>query len=93
MFSKPNPELLKSSYQTVYSSRYQGEEALVVIDIKIILSLVAMVPYYRVQDDGTIVGPGDEYFLVEKPYIDVVSYRGETEADDEMVQSDGEDEV
>jgi hypothetical protein len=91
-FSEPNMELLEKSSHTVYASHYRGEEALVVLDIKKIMSMVAMVPYYRVQDDGTIVDPGDEYFLVEKPYIDIVHFRGETEADDEIEGQLGEEE-
>lgn len=83
-FSKPDLDLLEKSSHTVYACRYQGEDALVVLDIKRILSLVAMVPYYKVQDDGTTVDPGDEYFLVEKPYLDLTHYRGEVELDHEL---------
>ena len=94
MFSNPDPELLEKSYNTVYSSHYRGEDALVVVNVIKITSLVAMVPYYRVQEDGTILDPGNEYFLVEKPYIDITFYRGEVEADEETEErSDDEDEV
>ena len=40
--------------------RYQGEEALVVIDVKCILSVVAMVPLQR-----AINGLNDYYFVIE----------------------------
>jgi hypothetical protein len=62
-----------------------------VINVNRIMSLVAMIPYYRVKDDGTMVDPGDEYFLVEKPYLDINHYR-DVEADNEVqAQSDDED--
>jgi hypothetical protein len=43
-----------------------------------------MIPYYKVQHDGTIIEPGDLYFLVEKPYLDITYYRAEAESDHEL---------
>jgi len=47
--------------------RYQGEEVLRVIDVKSILSVVAMVPF-----DFLIDNYGDQYFMIEKVGLDVV---------------------
>jgi hypothetical protein len=91
LFSQPDNLLLEKSHNTVYSCHYRSDDALMVINVNRIMSLVAMIPYYRVKDDGTIVDPGDEYFLVEKPYLDINHYR-DVEADNEVqAQSDDED--
>ena len=47
--------------------RYQGEEALTVIDVKCISSVVAMVPF-----QPGINGLDNYYFVIEKIGLDVV---------------------
>ena len=44
MFSPPDPALIKVSSGTLYVARYSGNEALSVIDVKSITSVVAMPP-------------------------------------------------
>jgi hypothetical protein len=74
IFSAPNLDLLRDSYQTVWSCRYQAEVGYRVIDATTILSVVAMIPE----------GEGEEtwYFLVEKPGLDM-GYLGGYEQDED----------
>jgi hypothetical protein len=50
---------------------YEGDAYLQVIDIKSILSVVAMVPHHPIAED-----PLDRYFVVEKPGLDVACLGG-----------------
>ncbi|KAH7905503.1 hypothetical protein BJ138DRAFT_1017616, partial [Hygrophoropsis aurantiaca] len=66
IYSPPDAAILESSYNTVWICRYQGNASLTVVDVKNITSVVAMVP------------AGDrenEYFVVEKPGLEV-AYMG-----------------
>ena len=57
--------------------RYQGEEALVVIDIKCILSVVAMVPLeYSINSLDT------HYFVIEKIGSDVIDVDTDAQEDE-----------
>ena len=67
LYSPPNDYILQLSHTTLVVCRYQGEEALIVIDVKSILSVVAMVPF-----DFLIDNCGDQYFMIEKVGLDVV---------------------
>jgi hypothetical protein len=88
IYSNPNQDLLRTSYQTIYACSHQGNAALQVIDIKSIISVVALVPFFVVNPDGTIEQPEDEFFLVEKPGLDVATLIGEEEEE----EYDGENE-
>jgi hypothetical protein len=69
VFSQPDHELLKRSYQTAYVCRYQGDEALIAIDVKEICSLVSMVLDYKISEDGlTVVTPAERTFSRRKDW-------------------------
>jgi hypothetical protein len=77
VYSPPDQNLLKKSFQTVYICTYEGETSLQVIEVvNTIESLVAMVPNFRVQPDGEIVEPENEFFLVERPSLEVARFFG-----------------
>jgi cephalosporin-C deacetylase-like acetyl esterase len=82
VFSQPDASLLAESSHTVYACHYQGDNSLTTIDVKQIKAVVAMIPYFRVINDGIQV-PETEHFLVEKPYLDVTYFRGEEDPDSE----------
>ncbi|THH20286.1 hypothetical protein EW146_g1041 [Bondarzewia mesenterica] len=67
LYSDPNPDLLKQSYGTYWSSKHQGDTALRVIDYHTIKSVVAMVPI------------ADRYFLVKKLGLEIVRLGGSEE--------------
>jgi hypothetical protein len=84
VFSQPDHELLKHSYQTAYVCCYQGDEALITIDVKDICSLVSMVPDYKISEDGlSVVTPQSEHFLVEKIGMDITALIGEVDDEDD----------
>jgi len=74
MYSPPSEHLLRLSENTLIVCRYRGDAALVVIDVKSILSVVAMIPF-----PFTIDGDGDQYFMIEHVGLDVVN--ADTEED------------
>ncbi|GLB34150.1 hypothetical protein LshimejAT787_0110340 [Lyophyllum shimeji] len=82
VFSPPDCELLKKSYQTVYVCHYQGDHALLVIDVKQIDSVVSRVPYFKLTPNGDIVTPETEFFLLEKLGLDITCLLGEMEEDE-----------
>ena len=67
LYSPPDNYLLQLSSDTLVVCRYQGEEALIVIDVKSILSVVAMVPF-----PFTLGGRDNQYFMIEKIGLDVI---------------------
>lgn len=67
LYSPPNEFLLQTSHTTLAVCKYQGERALVVIDVESILSVVAMVPF-----DFLIDNDSDQYFMIEQVGLDVV---------------------
>ena len=71
IYSPPDEHLLQQSSTTLVVCGYQGEEALTVIDVKSILSVVAMVPF-----PFLVGGHGNQYFIIEKIGLDIL------EADD-----------
>jgi len=79
IYSPPDEYLLRHTHTTLAVCRRQGEEVLVVIDAKSILSAVAIVPF------PFIVGGYDEqYFVVEKIGLDVLEvHDDEGDGDDE----------
>ncbi|KAJ7597939.1 hypothetical protein C8J56DRAFT_1001587 [Mycena floridula] len=79
LLSPPNQQLLDQSLHTVYCCRYQGDTALKVFKVKDFVSVVSMVPDFHIGPDGKVVVPDTERFLVEKPYLDITTFRDEPE--------------
>jgi hypothetical protein len=75
LYSLPHRELLEHSYHTLLSCAYEGDAHLQVVDIKSIMSVVAMVPHLPFPED-----PLPRYFVVEKPGLDVACLGGVVEA-------------
>jgi hypothetical protein len=75
LYSLPHRELLEYSYHTLLSCTYGGDSHLQVIDIKSIMSVIAMVPHLPFPGDSS-----DRYFAVKKPGLDVVWLGGVVEA-------------
>jgi len=67
LYSPPDEYLLRCSYTTLVVCMYRGEGALMVVDAKSILSVVAMVPF-----PFLLNGRGDQYFMIEKVGLDVI---------------------
>jgi hypothetical protein len=67
VYSPPIPELLALSHGTLWASRYQGSNAFRVINVKSVLSVVAMVPLNAVEG---------HFFVVEKLGLDVAFLGG-----------------
>jgi hypothetical protein len=78
-FSEPDSELLQSSYQTLHICKYQGDQALQVIEVDSIYSVVAMVPFDPQPEVNTISHIGQRYFVVEKFGLDMDYSRGDQE--------------
>jgi hypothetical protein len=66
LYSLPHRGLLEYSYHTLLSCTYGGDTDLRVVDIKSIMSVIAMVPHHPFPGDSS-----DRYFVVEKPGLDV----------------------
>jgi hypothetical protein len=64
LYSPPHTGLLKQSYYTVWSCTHSGNR--MVVDVKSIVSVVAMVPHQPFPED-----PIKHVFVVEKPGLDV----------------------
>jgi hypothetical protein len=84
LFSLGDASLLKQSYQTVYSCKYEGDTKLIACNVKAIKAVVAMVPFFKVTPDAKIVTPENQYFLVQKPYLEITTLRGEVEQNQDM---------
>ena len=69
-YSSPDPELFEESFGTLWAFKKQmpGEEALTVIDVKDISSVVCIAPLLR--------GTDGMHFLCEKPGLDVAQMGG-----------------
>lgn len=66
-YSPPEEYFLQLSHGTLVVCRYQTENVLQVIDIRSILSVVAMIPF-----PFTVNGHSDYYYMVEKIGLDVI---------------------
>jgi len=77
LYSPPNEYLLRLTYDTLCVCEYQGEGAVVVISVKSILSVVAMVPF-----PFLIGGRGNQFFMIERIGLDVVSTDGTVDTED-----------
>jgi hypothetical protein len=78
LFSKPDPMLLKLSFQALWSCQYQGDLALQFIYVKTIQAIVSMVPHTPEIQGRPAEG---RFFLVEKPGLNVAVITG---ADEDM---------
>ena len=77
LFGPPHAGLLEQSYHTIWSCERQVENALQVIDVKTIQSVVAMIPHQpRIPGERR----KDRFFVVEKPGLDVADLGGYEEA-------------
>ena len=76
LFSPPNQYILESTQTTLAVCRYYGDRALVIIDAKSILSVVAMIPFPFLVD-----GYAEQFFMVEQIGLDVIEV--DNSADDE----------
>jgi len=76
LFSKPDPTLLCLSADMLWSCEYHSNLALEFIDIKCIQAIVVMVPHApAIEGQET----QDQWFLVEKPGLDVAVMAGAEE--------------
>jgi len=76
LFSRPDPILLGLSVNMLWSCEYQGDSALEFINVKYIQAVVAMVPHVP-EIDGQETHK--QFFLVEKPGLDVAIMAGAEE--------------
>jgi hypothetical protein len=66
LYDPPNDYLLRTTYNTLVVCR-KRDVALSVIDIRSILSVIAMAPFPFLIDSH-----GDQYFMIEKAGLDVI---------------------
>lgn len=87
LYSPPDHALLERSFQTVVSCAQLDE--IVVVDVKSILSVIALVPHTPTLPDGTTE---DRFFMLEKPGLDIskLTIPLEEEDDDLEVEADVE---
>ena len=74
-YSPPNEYLLQISHDTLIVCRYEGDATPWIIDVKSILSVVAMVPFPFLLDNRN-----SNYFMIEKVGLDVIE--ADTQDDD-----------
>lgn len=68
-YSEPCPDLLSVSHGTFVSCQHFGDNALVVVDVSCIESVVAMVPHTPPHS----LDSESHFFLIERPGLDVVN--------------------
>ena len=83
VYSRPDADLLRQSSNTLWSCMYRGKEALEVIPVKDIGSVVAMVPHPHVRDEALEQRLSGRVFVVEKLGLNVLAGAGMIE-DDEL---------
>ena len=76
LYLTPDPRVLKASHNTLWSCEHQGDLTLLFIDAKIIQSVVAMIPHTSVIESQQL---GEQFFLIEKPELDVAVIGGMVE--------------
>ncbi|KAG1818566.1 uncharacterized protein BJ212DRAFT_1479574 [Suillus subaureus] len=76
VYSCLDPELLQKSMQTVWSCKYHGDEALQLVSVKSIQSVIAMIPHHPKLQSGVVK---DHFFLLEKPGLGLVTVDEEIE--------------
>lgn len=76
LYGPPNQNLLNQSYQAVYSCAYRGQENLTVVDVKLIESVVAVIPHElsinQISDPNMRSQVQGKVFVVEKLGLDVM---------------------
>ncbi|KAG1794936.1 uncharacterized protein BJ212DRAFT_1411912 [Suillus subaureus] len=77
LFSLPHQELLRQSHTTFISCQYLGDAGTIVVNVKLIHSVVAMV-LHKLNDE-------DRFYMVEKPGADVTYLGGYLEEDEQIV--------
>jgi len=80
VYSRPDPELLQRSTQTVWSCKHEGEQALKLVDVKSIQSVVAMIPHRPTLPSGV---EEERFFLLEKPGLGLVTVEEDIEEDED----------
>lgn len=75
-------------YWTCLFTIYKGDAALRVVDAKSIQSVVSMIPYFKILENGNFETPATQHFLVEKPGLDLALFLG-----GEVVDNDDDDEL
>ncbi|KIK34825.1 hypothetical protein CY34DRAFT_110128 [Suillus luteus UH-Slu-Lm8-n1] len=69
-FGSPHPELLESSFQTIFTCHYQGDASLKLIEVFTVQSVVAMIPHQFPGIDGVL------FYLVERLGLDIIKMSG-----------------
>lgn len=69
VYSEPHADLLAASHGTFVSCQYFGDEALVIIEVSCIESVVAMVPHTPPHSMDT----ESHFFLIERPGLDIAN--------------------
>ena len=77
-YSPPHTEILEESYHTFWSCTHGEIENMEIIPVKSILAVVAMIPHNLTSND-----PKQQYFLSEKPGLEVACLAGVEESMDE----------
>ena len=73
LYLRPCSALLKLLVNTLWSCEYQGDSALIFIDVKSIQLVIAMIPHMLLVDGRQA---SKCFFLVEKPAFDVTVMAG-----------------
>ena len=81
LFSEPDLDLLNLSYSTVYACKLTDH--VTVFHVQRIEAIVAMIPYFKVMQDGNIITPENEYFLLEKPGLEIAQLLDQAGMDDD----------
>jgi hypothetical protein len=74
LFSSPDEALLSQSNQTVYlCSELEGHDAICVVPIASIKSVVSMFPDLKVTPDGEVVNTG-KFAMLRHPLLELAKY-------------------
>ncbi|KAJ3004226.1 hypothetical protein NUW54_g4910 [Trametes sanguinea] len=86
LFSAPDQDILCSSLGVVRACSYQSTSSRMVINVKDIVAVIAMVPLSMTRDEEQATSAADRYatqfFLVEKPGLEIVYLSGSIESDE-----------
>jgi hypothetical protein len=85
LYSLPDDALLQLSFQTVVSCTQLDE--IVVVDVRHILSVVAMIPHKPTLPSGTTE---DRFFMLEKPGLDISNLTIHIEEEDDDMEVDAD---
>ena len=76
IYSDPHAQLLAQSHGTLISCLYSGDNALSVVDVSSIQSVVGMIPHHPFAD---LAREDNRYFVVERPGLDFAKLAGITQ--------------